>query len=261
MMKKVMLIVSCLMVFAMVANGATISLQHGVAGYTGVSDSQLGGQNTGDKTANRGLTQTNMIGSMGPTLDVYGILRFDLSGVAELAGATINAATLTLIGHNNGYPEPTNGIDVWEILPANAGWNEGTGNPWNEPALSGEVTWLQKGYGTANWTGGEGCDLVGTDIGLLPIGWYEWNKDGLPAGTMPPQHTALTASVVQGWVDTPGGNAGMLLKCQDPQATQNYFFTAQDGNLYGPVLTIDYVPEPATMVLLGLGGLMIRRKR
>lgn len=266
-MKNVMLIVSCLMVLSMVANADVVIVQDGLAGYAGTSDSQLDGQGTGGKIANFGLTGTNMMGSMGATLDVYGILRFDLSGVGVLAGKTINGATLTLTGVNHGYASPTGGIDVHEILPPNAGWIEGTGTMiapvyvgW--PALAGEVVWNEEAYLTSPWAGGPGCDNPGVDIAALPMGNLLWDKTGLPGGTMPPESTAISASVVQGWVDNPADNAGMLLKCQVLMATQNYFLTKDCGTQpYFPMLTIDYVPEPATMVLLGLGGLLIRRKR
>ena len=37
--------------------------------------------------------------------------------------------------------------------------------------------------------------------------------------------------------------------------------TYESGGTSAPILTVEYIPEPATMCLLGLGSLMLRRRK
>jgi hypothetical protein len=75
-------------------------------------------------------------------------------------------------------------------------------------------------------------------------------------------------SAVQDWVDTPSDNAGLLYRFANDAADSAYvrlfcgLTTPQSGEYNRrPTLVIDYVPEPMTMVLVGLGGLFLRRRK
>ena len=78
--------------------------------------------------------------------------------------------------------------------------------------------------------------------------------------------------MVQSWLDTPATDHGILFRSDDEvddtlskymymnwQVTDDIGFGS--GFTAFPILDVTYVPEPATMVLLSLGGLLIRRKR
>jgi len=71
---------------------------------------------------------------------------------------------------------------------------------------------------------------------------------------------ALPAAIVQGWFD--GSNEGLMLRVSDEGTGNKSVHIGASNHTYMPLLEIDYtiVPEPATLVLLGLGVLMRRRR-
>jgi len=95
-------------------------------------------------------------------------------------------------------------IAVYRIKPENKDWNEG--NMESLPQYDA-VSWQYRGNGI-KWAGGEsGCGIPGTDYFFDPLGTAiaskykgEWLEFTLPK------------SLVQSWIDTPGDNAGLIIK-------------------------------------------------
>jgi hypothetical protein len=274
MMKKLVVLLSCLMVLSMVANADTIVLQDNLSGYTGFDDCTLMGTTATSQWYNFGENGQGQIGVKGTQWPgVHFIMRYDLSIVPELAGKTITGATLAMWGRDSGYDEqPIGGIDIHALLPANAGWVEGTGDPYKPGG--GDVTWDHHTEATQAWAGSEGASTPGTDYAATPMGNLPWDQNGTTGGYLYEAIGGLKAELdvatIQDWLDNPGNNAGMLLKNHLPSAqdpTQSYLCAGEWGGAdpinhgYEPKLTIEYIPEPTTMVLLGLGGLLLRRRK
>jgi hypothetical protein len=299
-MKNVLVFVSCLMILAMAANADVVVFQDGLNNqfftdtdtsavawneyaYQGTHDNYVSAYGS-SRDYNMGQSQYMSAGNPNWYPLQQGLLKFDLSMLP--AGAIINSATLEIWSRGCGYPDQE--VTVHEMKPANGGWVEGSkaGAPgtgddstWNKKNINDNTGWAG-GYGPCNWanpaySGGE------PDYDMTPL-----------ATLMRTDNTStsyqgftfeLPASIVQSWViadikDAAGlvfhaSATGLTQELIDADWSNPYdspsmvnflasdYATGQYTYSLRPKLTIDYVPEPMTMVLLGLGGLMIRRKR
>jgi len=215
-----------------------------------------------------------------------GLLKFDLSA---LAGVTVTGATLELWSRGFQYPLYVDQqFSIHEMQAANGGWLQG--DKTGAQAVGDEVTFGAKsfslggawagGYGPLNWanpafSGGE-PDYVQTPIATHIT-------TGNPINTNYQQYlNDVPASIIQSWVGQDVRDvAGLLIRADfmrefDPEVdpwhypytSPSYvnliaseYATGQFTYPFRPKLTVEYVPEPMTMVLLGLGGLFIRRKK
>ncbi|MFK7788843.1 MAG: DNRLRE domain-containing protein [Phycisphaeraceae bacterium] len=168
-------------------------------------------------------------------------ISFDLD-LAELAGATINSATLTLTVRSSDSNSADADITV-NLHELSASFDN-------------SVTWTSRN-GTDSWT------TAGGDFGAV-LASIRGNPNTVATGTeFDFTSTDLTSSVV----GANGGALSLLIKGDVEDGTvRNLFQFASNENTFaspGPVLTIDYtpVPEPTSLALLGLGGLLIARRR
>ena len=214
------------------------------------------------------------------------MLKFDLSA---LAGATVNSATLEIWSRSlSSYGEQE--FSIHEMKPANGGWLEGRGT--GSQAIGDEVTFGAKsfslggawagGYGPLNWanpaySGGEPV------YDMTPIATF-LTTDNATTTNYHNYFIDVPASIIQTWVGQDVRDvAGLLIHANfmrefDPEVdpwhypytSPSYiricsgeFATGQYTYIRRPKLTLDYIPipEPMTLVVLGLGGLLIRRKR
>ncbi len=152
------------------------------------------------------------------------LVKWDLS---SLAGATINSATLKV------YALEFDPANTWEdVYAINSSWDEASATYAN----------------TIGATGFIGSKMAAAQV--FGTGWADLSD-----------RFTLVSSVtemVQGWVDDSNTNNGLAF----------YHFNASpvslaSGEVGGNVLTIDYtpVPEPATMSLFGLMGIVALFKR
>ncbi|HBR19420.1 MAG: hypothetical protein A2Y13_04470 [Planctomycetes bacterium GWC2_45_44] len=250
MIKKACLFVMLVTIsIAVAASADTAVFRNGTNGYQGTNDNTLDdywsltGYNAG------AFTELGVYQSYAERVNT--ILKFD--GLVLPAGSIVTGASISLA--KRGGSGGAFNIDVLQISNDNANWVEGTG-VW-VPALDGESSWDYMASPTL-WTGDGGASGGATTIYTLAVDSAQEDY------TL--YNIVLPNALAQQWVSG-GVNAGLLLRV-DPAAeeTKNIHFVSSElgpeGWEYKPTLTISYdIPEPATLCLLGLGGLLIRRKK
>lgn len=193
-----------------------------------------------------------------------GLLRFDLSALTGQA-LTVDSVTLVLSTIAGGAVENVP-FFVHEILPANAGWVQGTGG-WSTPATPGEVTWNQKAAGQADWAGSAGLGAPDVDYVSTPLAADIYNPAN-PTGTT--ISLTLPASLVQAWIDSPSSNAGLLFLTSinptyyNEAASFESVYSGTDAWRPALILNLTAVPEPSVLALCGLAvaaALAVRRRR
>ncbi|HYE63677.1 MAG TPA: DNRLRE domain-containing protein [Phycisphaerales bacterium] len=178
------------------------------------------------------------------------LISFDLSSIP--ANATITGASVTL----NMVQTAGGAINIG-LHRVTTGWGEGAsaGSGQGAPAQPGEATWTHAEFGIAGW-GSAGGDFVAGASSSKSVGSsgaYTWSSS-----------VAMVADV-QGWLNDPSSNFGWMLIGDAVNGTAKRFASREfsDNELLQPVLNVEYtvVPAPASVALLGVAGLALRRRR
>ncbi len=193
----------------------------------------------------------------------HGLIQFDVANGVP-AGVTITKATLTLTLANAPLPATAATID---LRPLSADWGEGSANAGSpsgmgQPAGPGDATWLANKLGTSTWAS-PGGDFGGISASVSvsgPVGTaYSWSSTAYPA---------MLTDVIN-WYNNPGSNYGWALVNEsegvnDQQTVKGFSSLEATSSSARPVLSIEYVPEPATLSLSLLASplwLMRHRRR
>ena len=152
----------------------------------------------------------------------HALLRFDLLLVP--AGKTVVAAELRVYtaGSEGGFGNE----GVIELYPATEAWDEGSVD-----GQDGAASWNERKPATA-WSG---PGASGASRGAT-------RSAAIPARADSTQYTvSIPVEVVQGWVDDPGSNFGVVMTC--PVNEDVTFFTRGAGSSsQRPRLTVSFVP-------------------
>jgi hypothetical protein len=190
-------------------------------------------------------------------------------GLASLANATINGVSLRVAGPYHGdstyIPMQSEYQDVTDITlePCDYIWigvyNPIDGTPGTNMQKDNFMLGIVEPSPDTSWTGAykmyvpplvPGCpeneyyDVIDFGGGIVLDVWYLQLTDGSPT-------TANLAGILD----------AKQLHCDEPFSTD--VVQLWDADLTGVLdsVTIHQVPEPATIALLGLGGLLLRRKK
>jgi hypothetical protein len=182
-----------------------------------------------------------------------GLVQFDVSSIP--AGSTITGVDLQLFCEGQSAANSTPA--VVSLHRALASWGEGTSvaTPDHEgggaPSTTNDATWIHRFYPSVSWVNAGG-DFDPSASASLTVGnaglTYDWSSAGLIAD-------------VQSWVNG-GGNFGWLVLGDESFAGSARAFSSREDHANKPLLTVTYVPAPASAgVLLGALGLAGRRRR
>jgi len=213
-------------------NGAQVAaFQDGVAptaAYAGATDAMLQESTPSTNRGSNTFIQLDRDYQTGSHQSTDGLLRFELSGIP--AGATVQSVQLTLNVTN-----PTSG-EGYAVYPARKAWSE-TAATWNDAAAG------------SPWSAGGArgsADRGETSFATL-------NASAVGSSTV--TFNAAGVAEVQGWLDTPARNHGLVLDAQTN--TDGLVFDTSEVGTAGhrPKLTVTYLlPAPPAGNGTGLLG-------
>lgn len=236
-----------------------VKLQNGLSNsitgaYSGMSNSLI---ISSTPNQNYGAAGSIQFGSVGTEIRKT-LLRFDLTA---FAGMQIEGdATFTLYQRNPFGAEVK--VSLYQISAANAGWNEGNGG--TGAADPGESAWnfLSQGSPATPWAGSAGLSTSGVDFLSGPLVTFDYIPSGVNGTAI---NITIAGSVLQGWIDDPSSNAGLLLVANTQMAGEyGTFYNNMAVQGVRPSLNFAVVPEPSTIALIVAGAfglLTFRRHR
>lgn len=208
--------------------------QQGINGYAGTEDKEI--RSSGGDSSNGQFTEISVDGDDGsPGLQPnQALIRFsDVvgNGPGQL-GPTDDVAQAKLVLEVN---NPGSGFTVYQMI---AGWDEDT-------------TW-------ADFTDGVQPDGVEADPAVIAVFGSDVNAENVPVGTLEIDITDLIKDYQAGLID----DVDLVLIPFTNGTNGIDFYSSEYADLSArPAIEIFLVPEPTSLVLLGLGGCLLARRR
>jgi hypothetical protein len=234
----------------------------------------LGGS---DATNNASLADPGIfVGTDGQDNPKRGLIEFNIAGAIP-AGATITSVSLQMTvgqvaGSGGGSSGGSGAGETISLYDESQPWGQPTniagstyfgGAGHGGAAVTGDTTWNDAFYNTTPWNiaGGDWSSSL-TDIADQTVTGsltsFTWSS------------TAMLADV-QNWLDDSSTNFGWIIKNADETDATDFsaFWSAQgaaadNDSALAPILTVTYtggVPEPASLLLLGLAPPLLGRRR
>ena len=280
MMKKMMMVMVIVGLLAGVLLADTVTFQQGVNGYTGTEDLTLYTWNTttnlqygASSTINTGHPSTTKQQGLIQFNDIFG----DASGQVS-PGMMIVSATMELAAYRQDDSLDPGTVTLW-MNPMLTDWAEGNSNGY---AAEGESCPQARYYRADGDYAGHPEDAWGTAgvaVSTGPVAGVDYiyytgdpyyvsdvdtsgayNGYGTEARSILLDITDITTAWYSGELDNNGLYFGVL-----GWDKRFYYSSEYETTAYRPKLTIEYttVPEPMTLglIALGLGGVMVRRRR
>ena len=254
-MKKITLVLLLVSLMSVSALAATVSFRNGVGGYTGCEDVYLQ-RGSAKKEYNFGASEYMIV--QGPSF-AQGLMKFDISSLP--VGQTITSATLRMFLYDDIIAGDTSlrRVYTWPML---VGVNYG--NKDNAPASVGEVDAHQRAQAVTDW-GQPTPQDYGPQPGVAGVGAdydenIESSGDYYRADIGSFVEIDIT-NMVGLWYDGTLTNHGVHMRGSSQAA--GYYRSSEYATVAErPELVVEYVPEPATIGLLVLGGAaLISRRR
>jgi hypothetical protein len=212
---------------------------------------------------------------LGNSVTYSPLLRFDVSGLSSLTGATINSVTLNLTASVTMTSSST--LWIFQVAAANSGWVEGTGTLGSPNTTLGASGTFANISGSAAWAAGGnwGDDWMAT-MKAGNVSGSAVYTGALTTTVNTAKNLVLSNSLISGWLSngalasagivldtTTGGNP--LSGGQAGQFQYGFHSSEASNSTFRPTITVDYtaVPEPTSMALVGAGlaSLMVFRLR
>lgn len=202
-------------------------------------DNTLINSPTGELSNGQGPLFAGRTGGRGPGAQ-RALVAFDVAAQIP-TGAIITDVELTLDIEQAGSGS---GLDAYSLHRVSQDWGEGTSNGFGgngTTSTTGDATWVHTFYETATWNnaGGDFETSVSATQQIGNFGQATWGS------------TARLIADVQSWLDDPSSNFGWILIGDESAFASSRRFGSRESN-QGPVLTVSYIPEPQTLLLLGL---------
>lgn len=176
------------------------------------------------------------------------LIKFDLAGKIP-DGAIITSVELTL-----GLARTSSGIEYVSLHRLFADWGQDTSDgdgseSLGAPASEFDATWLWRFNNSDAWSN-PGGDYANAPSATILIDQIDTYTSGSTAGMV---------ADVQNWLNNPSENYGWILIGQEQSLHTRKKFYSFQSEIDMPQLTVQYVPEPVTAVLLAFGGFIVKR--
>lgn len=179
------------------------------------------------------------------------LLAFDVASVVP-AGATITGATLR-VNVSQAQPAPLPHT-LHRLL---ADWGEGSSIPpaggQGAPSTPGDATWIHRFFDSEFWSspGGDFTDSPSASTIIAGAGVYSWTA------------TPAMIADLQSWLDNPATNFGWMIRGGEESLTTAKRIDSRENAdpAARPLLTIEYIPGPATPAVMGLAWIALGRRR
>ncbi len=172
-------------------------------------------------------------------------IEFDLSTIP--LGGYVEKAELSLFNYSIGWANRGDCyVDVYGVMDS---WLEGNGGTYADPGAydpNTPITWNNRppddgiSQKSLLFEGFSGYPSH-PSVSKTPNEWREWDVTNL----------------VSAWHDGTSPNHGMVLKVTSGAQIFPIFYSSDAGANYRPMLVVTHVPEPATLLLLLIGGLAV----